>query len=139
MSWDSTLRGRLLGDATIAATIGSEAGVASIDWDVRRPNAPLPGIVLQVISDGRPQNHDGFDGVWWSRVQLRTQALDRATATALREAAIATLVEPGEFASDSGVTTFMRGFVDAVRGATVQSETRTVFGELTDFILWHTE
>lgn len=134
MTWDTTLRDRLLGDATIAATIGSEAGVASIDWDVRRPNAPLPGIVLQTISDGRPQTHDGFDGVWWSRVQVRTLALDRATAATLREAAIATLVAPGEFET----VTFLRGFVDLVRNATEQSETRTVFGDLTDLILWHT-
>lgn len=134
MSWDTTLPGRLLANEAIAELIGREQGVASIDWDVRRPGAPVPALVLQIVTDSRPQNHDGFDGVWPSRVQLRTLALDRMTATSLREAAIAALVEPGEFEG----STFLRGYVDAVRSAGEQGETRWLFGEIIDFILWHT-
>lgn len=134
MSWDTALPGRLLANETIAELIGREDGVASIDWDVRRPGAPVPALVLQIISDARPQNHDGLDGVWWSRVQLRTLANERAMAKALGEAAIAALVPAGEFEG----TTFLRGFVDAVRGAGEQGETRYLYGDTIDFILWHT-
>lgn len=133
MTWEEALVARLTGDAATLALIGSIDGVPSIAWDLLPEAMPHPGIVLQTISDARPQTHDGFDGFRSTRVQVRTLAADKAPAVALREAAIAALVPAGVF----GGVTFLRGFVDAVRGAGSWTSPGYVFGDIADLIIWH--
>lgn len=51
----------------IMAVPGSPQTVA---WGVRPQGTALPGISLQVISDGLNRTYRGHDGSWVSRVQL---------------------------------------------------------------------
>jgi hypothetical protein len=135
VSWETALRRRLLDDPAAAALVGTDPDDQgkSIDWTVRRQGAPLPAYVLQVISDPRPQTHDGFDAVRPSRGQVDCLALDRATVVAMREAAIAVLVPAGEF---SGVW-FDRARVDAVRDLGAKTGADFVHRDSIDFIFWH--
>lgn len=133
MGFETALRGRLIGDATVGALVGKEGAIPSIDWTVRRQGAPFPAIVLSLVSDPRPQTHDGPDSIRDSRVQVDVVADDRAGVVALREAVIAALLPAGTF---FGVQ-FDRAFVDGVRDRGSQDETRFVHRDSIDFIIWH--
>ena len=143
MSWEIALRGRLLADADVLALVGRHPDdqAPSIDWTLRREGAPLSALVLQIISDARPQNNDGFDAVWPSRVQLGVLAADRAGVIALREAAICALVPAGEYAAGSGGATqwvwFERARVDLIRDDGGKTTPSFVHRDTVDFIFWH--
>ncbi|WP_454599121.1 hypothetical protein [Qipengyuania sp. SM2507] len=135
MSFEAALRVRLQDDPATEELLGvhPDDEAKSIDWTVRRQGAPLPAIVLETISDPRPQTHDGFDGIRPTRVQVSCLAADKTTAVALREAAIAAMVPAGTFA---GVQ-FDRARVDAVRDLGRQTDTGFIHREAIDFIFWH--
>lgn len=133
MNWEQALRQRLLEDADVAALVGSESGVKSIDWTVRRQGAPLPAIVLQVISDPRPQTHDGFDSIRSSRVQMDVIGDSRGAVVALREAGIAALVVAGTF---EGIR-FDRAQVASVRDLGRLEADIFRHRDSVDFIFWH--
>ncbi len=128
MSWEFAVVARLLGDAEVFALTGR-----NVEWDDRAPNAPLPAIMLQTITDERPQNHDGFDPFWSTRVQVNCLARDKKTAIALREAALAVLVPAGQ---QDGVT-FLQSFVDGGGSDAEGSSTARIIRERTDLIIWH--
>ena len=128
MSWESALVARLMNDADVYALTGR-----NIEWDDRAPDAPLPAIVLQTITDARPQNNDGFDPFWPTRVQVNCLARDKKTAVRLREAAIAVLVPAGE----QGGVTFLQSFVDGGGSDAERPPTGRICRERTDLIIWH--
>lgn len=135
MTFEGALRRRLMDDAATIALVGRHPGDngPSIDWTVRRQGAPLPAVVLQTISDGLPQNYDGFDAVRPTRVQAKCLASDKTTAIALRKAVVAALVPAGTY---SGVL-FERAQIDPVRDLSAQTETGFVHCEAIDFNLRH--
>lgn len=128
MSWETATTGRLLGAPAVAALVGTR-----VDWTVRQQGAPLPAIVLELITDPRPQTHDGPDSIRWSRVRAKCLAETRAGAVALREATIPALVPAGEF----GGVWFDNSYVDQVRDLGGDTETGFVHCDGVDFILWH--
>lgn len=125
MNWQTALCQRLLDDAAVAALIGSSA-----EWDVR---TGMPGVVLELITDPRPQTMKGFQQLRRSRVQVTCYAAKKLTAVAIREAAIAALVPAGVFGGER----FERGFVDGGRGTKENTETGTVHRESIDLLIWH--
>lgn len=133
MNWEQALRQRLLDDPGVAALVGSDGGIKSIDWTVRRQGAPLPAIVLQLISDPRPQTHDGFDSIRPSRVQMDVIGDDRGAVVALRDAGIAALVLAGTF---EGIR-FDRAKVDSVRDLGRLDNDIFRHRDSVDFIFWH--
>ena len=135
MSFEAALRTRLQDDGAISGLVGvhPDDGAKSIDWTVRRQGAPLPAVVLETISDARPQTHDGFDGIRPTRVQVSCLAGDKTTAVELREAAIGALVPAGTFSR----VQFDRARVDAVRDLGRQTDTGFIHREAIDFIFWH--
>ena len=143
MSWEVALRGRLLDNADVLALVGRHPDdqAPSIDWTLRREGAPIPALVLQTISDSRPQTHDGFDAVWSSRVQLAVLAADRGGVIALRGAAIAALADGGEFAAVSGGSTTWVWFecarVDLIRDDGGKTTPSFVHRDTVDLVLWH--
>jgi hypothetical protein len=128
MSWEMGLVTRLLADPDVAALVGE-----NVEWDARTPDGSLPAIMLQTITDARPQTNDGFDDYRPSRVQLNCLAKTKAEATALRDAAIAALV-PSAFAEG---TDFLRSFVDDGGSDAEQTPTGRICRERTDLIIWH--
>lgn len=128
MSWEEDLAARLLGAPAVAALVGD-----GVEWDDFAPDSPLPGIMLQIITDARPQNHDGFDPFWPSRVQLNSLGRTKAEAIAVRDAAIPALVP---FAVQGG-TTFLRSFVDGGGSDAERTPAGRICRERTDLIIWH--
>lgn len=128
MSWEADLVARLLGDPAVAALVGDR-----VEWDGLAPDTGYPALMLQVITDQRPQNHDGFDPFWPTRVQFNSLALTKAEAVALREAAIAAVVP---YAEQSG-TIFLRSFVDGGGSDAEQTPSGRIHRERTDLIIWH--
>ncbi len=61
-------------------------------WVTRSQSARLPAIVLQVISEDRPQGLDGFDDMRTARVQVGGLSLKYGEGRQVLEAAIATLM-----------------------------------------------
>ena len=128
MSWEAAIVARLLAAAPVAALAGNR-----IEWDEFAPDSLLPGIMLQMITDDRPQNHDGFDPFLPTRVQLNCLARTKAQAIALREAALTELVPAGE---QDGVT-FLRSFIDGGGSDAERTSTGRICRERTDLIIWH--
>lgn len=128
MSWKAGLVARLLADADIAALVGDR-----VEWDDLAADSPLPAIMLQVISDPRPQNHDGFDPFRGTRVQINCEARTASEADALLELVIPVLVLPAVV----GSTTFLQGFVDGGGSNAIQTTTGRRCRARTDLIIWH--
>ena len=128
MAWEADLIARLLADATVAGMVGD-----NIEWDERVPGGALPAIVIDLISDPRPQNNDGFDGFRGSRIQLNVHARTKAEAIALRDAAIDVLVPAGVV----GGTTFLRSFVDNGGSDAEPTDSGRLRREHVDLIIWH--
>lgn len=79
---------RLLGAPAIA-----DPTEGRIEW-MRRSDGVLPAIVLQIISDPRPQHLKGFMSARPTRVQVDVWAASPRAAAELREAVITVLIEP---------------------------------------------
>lgn len=91
MHWRQALRRRLEADAAVAAA--SEG----VDWAIRPDEAPLPWLLLHLVSDERQQDLDGFIGRNPARVQVDALAGTLEQAVALAEAAIAAIAPAGTF------------------------------------------
>lgn len=128
MSWQIDLSARLLGAPAVSAIADDR-----IEWDDLAPDSLLPALMLQVITDVRPQNHDGFDPFWPTRVQFNALARTKAEAVALLEAAIAAVVP----SAVQGGTTFLRSFVDGGGSDAERTTTGRICRERTDLIIWH--
>lgn len=128
MSWELGLVARLLADPDVAGLVGQ-----NVEWDDRAPEAPLPAITLQTITDDRPQTHDGFDDFRPTRVQLNALARTKTEAVAVREAAIAALIMPGS----AGGAEFLRSFIDGGGSDAERLPTGRICRERTDLIIWH--
>lgn len=128
MSWELGLVARLTADPDVAEMVG-----ANVEWDDLAPDAPLPAITLQTITDARPDTHDGFDEFRPTRVQLNALARTKAEAVAVRDAAIAALIGP---AYAEGAE-FLRSFVDGGGSDAERLPTGRICRERTDLIIWH--
>jgi hypothetical protein len=128
VSWEAAVITRLLEDPAVAAIIGDRA-----EWDDRAPDGALPAIMLQTITDERPQNHDGFDPFRATRVQVNCLARTKTAAVALREVVIAALIPPATV----GDVTFLRSFVDAGGSDAEQNPSGRICRERSDLIIWH--
>lgn len=125
---ETALRSRLLADGPVAALVGER-----VDWTVRPQGAPLPAIVLTLISDERAQDYKGFIGVWRTRVQIDAYGADRAEVVAVREAAIAAITPAGTFFG----TKFLRAFIDTVRDLSADIGTDFIHRDSFDAFVWH--
>lgn len=128
MSWEAALVARLMAAPAVFQRTGR-----SIGWDDLAADTTFPAIMLQTITDQRPQNHDGFDPFWPTRVQVNCLARTKLEAIALREAVIATLVP---YAEQDG-TIFLRSFVDGGGSDAERTTTGRLCRERTDLIVWH--
>jgi hypothetical protein len=128
MDWQQALARRLIADSATAAIAGNRW-----DWDEREQTSKLPGGVLELVSDPRPQHLAGFHARRESRVQISCLAMSRAEAVALREAAIAAVVPGGTF---DGIS-FGRGMIENVSGDTDRTEGGRIFCQRFDLLVMH--
>lgn len=128
MSWEAAVVARLLESPAIAQMIADR-----VEWDDLAPDSALPAVMLQTISDPRPQNHDGFDPFRGTRVQVNCLARTKTEANALLELAIPVLVAP----AFSGGVTFLQSFVDGGRSDAERTSTGRICRAQADLIIWH--
>lgn len=129
MDFQTGLRARLLADSTVSGLVGTR-----VYWMQRPQNSGLPAIVLQTISDPRPDHLKGFDGARETRVQCDCWAEGYGAALALGRSAIAALKSPQTISEKR----FGNARVDAMRDL---SETaaggETIHRQSVDFLIWH--
>jgi hypothetical protein len=89
----AALRLRLLTDVNVRAIVDGKR----IFWTIVPAGTARPYIRLQAISDPRPQLLDEYEDGRTTRVQCDIFADTHSDATALAEAVIAAVAEPGEF------------------------------------------
>lgn len=129
MDFQAGLRARLLADTTVAAIVGTR-----VYWVQRPQKSPYPAVVLQVVSDGRPENLKGFDGARSTRVQADCYGTSYAASLDLARATISALVEPTILSGKQ----FGRASVDRQLdlGETV-ADGSFVHRQTVDFNIWH--
>lgn len=134
MSMREALRRRLVESPAVAAIVADR-----VFWDERPQASALPAIVLQVVSDPRPQTMKGFQAARATRVQADCMAQTGpagggpAIVAALVEAVIAAVAP----AAQVGGTAFSRSFVDAARDLPERTEHGIVNRTSLDLIVWH--
>ncbi len=126
--FQASLRTRLANDTAVAAVVGTR-----IYWVERPQLASLPAVVLQTISDPRPQHLKGNDGARSTRVQVDCWAATYAAALTLSRKVIAALANPATIAGKRFGSTQVDGQRDL--GETV-SGTFT-HRQSVDLIIWH--
>lgn len=85
----TALRARLIAAGPVNALVGSK-----VYWSIAPQAAALPYIVLQTISDERPQHLAGYNGARSPRVQCDCFATTYAAARDLAEKVIAAVATP---------------------------------------------
>lgn len=128
MDWRAALRTRLKDDATVQAIVG-----ARVHWNSRPQGGALPAIVLQVISDPRPQHMKASQRLRDSLVQISVMATIPATVAALEEAVVSALLPPAEV---HGIA-FSRAFLESARDAGEQTDIEFINRTLLDVRVWH--
>ena len=124
MDWRAALRARITGLAS-----------GRVYMAERPQGDPLPGIVLSVIADSRPQHLKGFD-LSPGRVQVDTYAGTAKVAWDLAEAALALLIVGGTYNGH----TFTRADVPiGPRDLAERVGNTTIFRVSMDLIFHHAE
>lgn len=105
---EKTLRKRLV-----------DAGVAGgkVYWVQRPQGSALPALVLQIISEPRPQHLKGFEDMTESRVQFAALATDYEVAKGILEAAIEAAVEPATVTMGDITVDYWRAGLDGMRNS----------------------
>lgn len=127
MDFDSALRARLLLDSAVGWIVGER-----VHWVLRPQGGPLPAIVLQTISDPRPQHLKGFQQLRETRVQVNCDATSHAATKQLAEVAICALVPEGEV---FGVR-FDRAFVEQFDDEAEETPTGFIHRSRFDLRCW---
>lgn len=129
MDMQGALRARLIAAAPVNALVAGR-----VYWVDRPQGSAMPAITLQVISDERPQDMEGFVSARATTVQVDCWATSYAAKTQLAEAVIASIVP----AQTSNGIKFLRSFVDSVRDLGERVETTFYHRTSIDLIVWHT-
>mgnify|MGYP001619666212 CR=1 FL=1 len=128
MSWKTAVVARLLNAAPIASAVATR-----INWTRRPQGETLPSIVVETITDPRPQTMDGPDSIRASRIRVHCNAATEADADALAEPVIAALTPAGSF----GGVWFDNSYVDQVRPTGGDTDDGFIHRTSIDFIIWH--
>lgn len=127
MDMQGALRARLLAAAPVTTLVGTR-----VYWVDRPQASALPAIVLQVISDPRPQHLKGFEDLRETRVQMDVFGSSYAQVRTLAEAAIAAVVPEN---TSNGII-FNRALVDGARDLGERTETMFIHRHSTDLLIW---
>ena len=127
MEMQGALRARILADAGVSALAGTK-----VTWVTRPQSSTLPAVVLQTISDGRPQHLKGFNALRDTRVQIDCWAATYDASKQLSEAVIAAAVPQN---TSNGII-FNRAMVDAVDDGGEVVGTAFIYRVRVDLIIW---
>lgn len=125
---EAALRTRLIDNAAVAALVGNR-----VHWTIRPQDGAFPAVVLSIVSGGRTQNMDGFDGYQSTRVQADCYALSYGAAADLREAVIAALAPEHTV----GAVKFLRSFINNTMSRGEDLPTAYVHRQMIDLTIWH--
>ncbi len=128
MAFEEALAKRLLDDAEIATLVGSR-----VEWEEREQSGGLPAILLELVSDPRPVNLDGFVGLRETRVTITCFASGAKAARNLRERVIAVLAPPAALLD----VQFSRSFFELVRAGVQRGGVAPVHKGMIDALIWH--
>jgi hypothetical protein len=128
MDWQGALRARLIAAAPVTALVAQR-----VYWVDRPQASALPAITLQTITEDRPQNMAGFDGLDRSLVQLDVWGNSYAQVQQVKEAALAAVIP----ANTANGIRFWRAFVDSIRDLGEQVETQFIHRASIDLIFHH--
>lgn len=126
MSIETALRAR------IKAAAGVSAITTNVEWVKRPQGSAYPAVVLQVITDPRPQHMKGFQELRATRVQIDVFATTAPVKAALREAVIAAIAPSGTF---SGLR-FERAFIEDIRDLSEGTDTTFIHRDSIDAMFW---
>lgn len=119
MDLQSAIISRLGGTSRTKAIVG-----VRVSWRKREQGSALPAVVLDTVSEARPQHLDGFDAMRTARVQAACLATTFGGSRALAEAVIADLVGEAVVADTGGADVmFWQGSVEGPRDLGEQTET----------------
>jgi hypothetical protein len=127
LDMQGALRARLLAAAPVTALVGQR-----VYWVDRPQASQLPAIVLQVISDPRPQHLKGFEDLRETRVQMDIFGTSYGQVRTLTEAALAAVVPEN---TSNGII-FNRALVDGARDLGERTETQFIHRHSTDLLIW---
>lgn len=127
MDMQGALRARLLAEAPVTALVGQR-----VYWVDRPQAAALPAIVLQVISDPRPQHLKDYDELRETRIQMDVFGATYAQVRSVTEAALAAVVPED---TSNGII-FNRALVDGARDLGERTETQFIHRHSTDLLIW---
>lgn len=127
MDMPAALRTRLLAYAPLAQLVGSR-----VTWMIRPQETALPAVVLQTITDERPQHYKGFQALRSTRVRADTWATTYGAARAVSEALIAAAVPEHR---GNGIH-FRRAQVGGPRDLMDDDATKPLHRSSVDLILW---
>lgn len=128
MAFEEALAKRLMDDAAIGALVGTR-----VEWEEREQSGGIPAILLELISDPRPVDLDGFLGLRETRVTITCFAANVKVARDLREMVIAVLAPPALVLD----VQFGRSFFDLVRAGVQRGGVATVHKGMIDALIWH--
>lgn len=94
-----------------------DAGIAGgkVYWLFRPQGSTLPAVVMQLISEDRPQHLKGFEDMRTGRVQVSALSQDYGQAKQILEAAIAVLVPSASVTINTMTVDFWRSSLDGTR------------------------
>jgi len=127
MDMQSALLARFLAAAPLAALVGQR-----ITWMQRPQSDALPALVLQTISDGRPQHYKGFQALRSTRVRADTWATSYGVARAVSEAVIAA----GFAEHRANGVQFRRAQIDGPTDFLEDGATKPLHRSSVDLVLW---
>lgn len=143
--WGASLVGRLEARAALAALLAGGGG--GIDWNTRPEDRGKRSVVLQTVSDPRPDHYGGAQGLRWTRVQAdcwSAHSADEAARIA-EEVIAAVRPDPGtDGADDAGAwvqdgVQFQRPEIDGPVDSGEQGEVLYQHRSRLDLLLWHSD
>lgn len=116
-----------------ARILAADLGVAGVSVDERPQGSVMPWVVLERISDPRPQHLKGYDGARETRVQASVWAATPKQAKAIAAELIDAVGQPGDF---EGVK-FGRTRADGPLSFSEAVDGKTIFRRVVELYSWH--
>lgn len=116
-----------------ARILAADVGAAGVSVDDRPQGSVMPWVVLERVSDVRPQHLKGYDGARETRVQASVWAATPKQAKEVALGLITAVAAPGEF---EGVN-FGRTRADGPLSFSEAVDGKTIFRRVVDLYSWH--
>lgn len=128
MNFDQAVAARLLGNAAVAALVGTR-----VDWERLPQGSLMPAIVLTIVVDERPQTYKRFQTTRGTATQIDCYAATKPGSVTLRDAVLAAVLAPAAI----GGVRFQQAQDVSLRRAYEKRDATERYREIIDLTLWH--